>query len=90
MSFLGRWVGPIALSVGVWFVPFSMLVCGGSLSWLIPISQGLPRTLVLLCLLLLPPVLLLFSSVASVRMIKRNFVSDRVILYKGKNPHLRL
>lgn len=65
MAFLGRSLGLIALSVSVWFVPMAMLVCSGALSWLIPISQGVPRLCVLLIILLLPPLcFLLFALVA--------------------------
>lgn len=89
MAFFGRLLGLMGLSVGVWFVPFAMLVCGGSLSWLIPISQGVPRTVVLLCLLLLPPVMLLFLAVAAVRMIEKITGSDQVVLNKERSPQLR-
>ena len=59
MAFLVRLLVLMALSVSVWFVPISLLVCSGKLSWLIPISQGVPKLSVLLMILLLPPLLFL-------------------------------
>ena len=61
MASLGRLLGLMALSVSVWFVPMSLLVCSGALSWLIPISQGVPRLCVLLMILLLPPLFFSFA-----------------------------
>ena len=59
MAFLVRLLVLMALSVSVWFVPMSLLVCSGKLSWLIPISQGVPRLSVILMILLLPPLFFL-------------------------------
>ena len=67
MAFLGRLLGLMALSVSVWFVPMAMLVCGGTISWLIPISQGAPRLFVLLIILLLPPLCFLLLAWVALR-----------------------
>ena len=67
MAFLGRLLGLMALSVSVWFVPMSLLVCSGTLSWLIPISQGAPRLCVLLMILLLPPLFFLLLAWVALR-----------------------
>ena len=67
MAFLGRLLGLMALSVSVWFVPMAMLVCSGTLNWLIPISQGGARLCVLLIILLLPPLCFLLLAWVALR-----------------------
>ena len=67
MAFVGRLLGLIALSAGLWFVPIAILVSGGSFNSVIPVSQGLPRYCVLLVILLLPPLLSLILASAAFR-----------------------
>lgn len=70
MAFLVRLLGLTVLSVGSLFVPMTLLICNGTLNWLIPVSQGASRFFVLAMLLLLPPLFFLFLASAALRRIK--------------------
>ena len=80
MAFLGRLLGLMALSVGIWFVPMAILVCSGTLTWLIPISQGGPRLCVLLIILLLPPLCFLLLAWVALRKTRSSVSSHPTVV----------